>query len=82
MTFGRVHVQSGMEVVGTGGQPIGRVAEGYDDVFRVVRPGHEDVYVPYEVILAMLGEQIVLDVRPDEIDARGWSSPPAQGRPE
>jgi hypothetical protein len=82
MTFGRMQVQSGMEVVGTGGQLIGRVAENYDDVFHVVRPDQEDVYVPYDVIRAMLGEQIVLDVRPDEIDARGWSSPPIEGRLE
>jgi hypothetical protein len=82
MTFGRMQVQSGMEVVGTGGKPIGRVAEGSDDVFRVVRPGLGDIYVPYDVIRAMLGDQIVLDVPPDEIDARGWVSPPAEGRPE
>ena len=82
MTFGRIQVQWGMEVVGTRGKPIGRVAEGSDDVFRVVRPGLEDIYVPYDVIRAMLGEQIVLDVPPDEIDSRGWASPPVEGRSE
>jgi hypothetical protein len=71
-----------MEVVGTGGQPIGRVAEAHDAVFRVVRAGREDIDIPYEVIRAMLGEQVVLDVHADEVDARGWSSPPGEGRPE
>jgi hypothetical protein len=79
MTFGRMQVQAGMEVVGTGGQPVGRVEETHDEVFRVVRPDREDVYIPYEVIRAMLGEQVVLDVHADEIDARGWSSPPTEG---
>jgi hypothetical protein len=80
MTFGRMQVQAGMVVVGTGGQPIGRVAEAQAEVFRVVRPEREDVYIPYEVIRAMLGEQIVLDVHADEVDARGWSSPPLEGQ--
>jgi hypothetical protein len=69
-----MQVQPGMEVVGTGVQPIGRVTEVHDEDFRVVRPGREDVLVPYQAIRAMLGEQVVLEVHADEVDAQGWSS--------
>ena len=74
MTFGRLQIQPGMQVVGTGAQPVGQVAEVHDEDFRVVRPDGADVYVPYRAIRAMLGEQVVLDVHRDEIDAQGWSS--------
>ena len=72
MTFGRMQIQAGMQVVGTGGQPVGQVAEVHEANFRVVRSGREDVYVPYGAIRALLGEQVVLDVHADEIDAQGW----------
>lgn len=74
MTFGRMQLHAGMPVVGTGGQPVGQVAEVHYEDFRVVRSGREDVYVPYGAIRALLGEEVVLDVRADEIDAQGWSS--------
>jgi hypothetical protein len=74
MTFGRIQIQPGMQVVDTGGQPVGQVAEVHDAHFRVVRSGREDVYVPYGAIRALLGEQVVLDVHTAEIDVQGWSS--------
>ena len=65
MTFGRLQVQPGMQVVGTGATPVGQVAEVHSENFRVVRAGGEDLYVPYEAIRAMLGEQVVpVVVRP------------------
>ena len=72
MTFGRMQVRLGMEVVGTGAQPVGRVAEVRLEDFLLSRPGRGSVYVPYEAIRAMLGDQVVLDIHPEEIDARGW----------
>ena len=74
MTFGRLQVQPGMRVVGTGAQSIGDVAEVHDESFRVVRPGREDVHVPYDAIRAMLGDEVVLAVHANEVDAQGWSS--------
>jgi hypothetical protein len=79
MTFGRMQVQPGMEVVGIGNQPIGRVSAARDADFRVVRPGREDIYVPYEAIRAMIGEQVVLGVQASDVDTQGWSSSPADG---
>jgi hypothetical protein len=46
MTFGRLQVHRGMEVVGTGVQLIGQVAEVHDEDFRVIRPGRADIYSP------------------------------------
>ncbi len=74
MTFGRMQVQPGMEVMGTGAQPIGRVSVVREADFRVVRPGREDVYVPYDAIRAMIGEQVVLSVHADDVDSQGWST--------
>ena len=78
MTFGRMQVRRGMEVVGTGAQPLGQVAEVRLEDFLLSRPGG-GIYVPYEAIRAMLGDQVVLDVRPEEIDARGWPASQAEG---
>jgi Uncharacterized protein conserved in bacteria (DUF2171) len=79
MTFGRLQVQPGMEVVGTDNQPIGRVSAVQDADFCIARPGREDIYVPYEAIRAMIGEQVVLGVRANDVDTQGWSSSPADG---
>jgi hypothetical protein len=73
MTFGRMQIQPGMQVVGTGGQSVGQVTEVHVEDFRVARAGREDVYIPYRAIRALLGEQVVLDLHADEIDAQGWS---------
>jgi len=80
MTFGRLQVQPGMQVVGTGATPVGQVAEVHTENFRVVRAGGADLYVPYEAIRAMLGEQVVLGVHAHEIDAQGWSSATGEAR--
>jgi hypothetical protein len=72
MTFGRLQVQPGMEVVGTAGTPIGRVKENRLEDFLVDRPSAPSVYVPYEAIRAMLGDQVVLQVTADAVDSQGW----------
>ena len=81
MTFGRMQVQPGMEVAGTGGQPIGRVSQVHDADFQVVRPGRADINVPYEAIRAMLGEQVILNVHASDVDGQGWSTSLAE-RPD
>ena len=78
MTFGRMQVRPGMDVVGTGALPLGRVAEVHDEDFRVVREGRADIVVPYSAIRAMLGDQVVLDVHADEVDDKGWSRSSAE----
>ena len=81
MTFGRMQVQPGMEVVGTGAQPIGRVSVVREADFRIVRPDRDDIYVPYETIRAMIGDQVVLGVHANDVDTQGWSTSPADRPP-
>jgi hypothetical protein len=47
----------------------------------MVRLGREDMYVPYEAIRAMIGEQVVLGVHANDVDTQGWSTSPADGPP-
>lgn len=76
MTFGRLQVRPGMEVVGTNGNAVGRVREAHDTYFLVERSAARDLYVPYGSIRALIGDEIVLDVSADQVDAMGWWSPP------
>jgi preprotein translocase subunit YajC len=61
MTFGRMQVQPGMEVVATAGTPMGQVKEVHDEEFVVSPPTGDDVRFAYTAIRAMLGNQLVLD---------------------
>ena len=79
MTFGRMQVHPGMEVVETDGDSIGRVSAVHGADFKIVRLNHEDVFVPFDAIRAMIGEQIVLGVHATDVDAQWWSSSPADG---
>jgi preprotein translocase subunit YajC len=60
VTFGRMQVQPGMEVVDTAGTPVGEVKEVHDEEFVVGRPTGDDVRFAYSAIRAMLGNQLVL----------------------
>jgi preprotein translocase subunit YajC len=61
MTFGRIQVQPGMEVVGTAGSLVGQVKEVHDEEFVVSRPTGDDVRFAYSDVRAMLGNQVVLE---------------------
>jgi hypothetical protein len=61
MTFGRMQVQPGMEVVGTAGTLVGQVKGVHDAEFVVTRPTGDDVQFAYGAVRAMLGNQLVLD---------------------
>jgi len=61
MTFGRMQVQPGMEVVRTAGTAVGQVKEVHDEEFVVGRPSGGDLTFAFSAIRAMLGNQLVLD---------------------
>jgi sporulation protein YlmC with PRC-barrel domain len=67
MTFGPMQVRPGMEVVATAGTAVGRVKEARTEDFVVERPEQGDAVIPYEAIRAMLGDQVVISLRPDEL---------------
>ena len=61
-----------MEVIGTTGAPIGRVAETSEDDFVVERaPQGGTVRLGYDTVRALLASQVVLSVGPDQLDSRG-----------
>lgn len=68
VTFGPIQVQIGMEVIGTTGARIGHVKEAHDDDFVIDRGSESDVRLGYDKIRAMLGDQIVLSIGPDQLE--------------
>ena len=61
MTFGRMQVRTGMNVVDTQGAQIGRVAEVGEQQFVIERGQQGVIAVSYDSVRALLGEQVVLD---------------------
>jgi hypothetical protein len=58
-----------MEVIGTTGAPIGRVAETHEDDFVIERaPQGGNVRVGYDTVRALLASQVVLNLGPDQLD--------------
>lgn len=57
-----------MKVIGTTGAPIGHVKEAHKDDFVIDRGSESDVRVGYDNIRAMLEDQIVLSIGPDQLD--------------
>ena len=57
-----------MRVIGTTGAQIGHVKEAHDEDFVVDRGSEGDVRLGYDNIRAMLGDQIVLSMGPDQLD--------------
>lgn len=71
MTFGRMQVRPGIAVVDTAGAAVGRVTAAHDEDFLVRRPTGDDVLLPYSAIRALLGDQVVVAIRADEISTPG-----------
>ncbi len=73
--FGRRQVRIGMQVVGTDAVAVGRVKEVRDSDFLVDRPLKSDVSLPFEAIVGVMDEEIVVNVAADEVDqadSQGW----------
>ncbi len=73
--FGRRQVRIGMQVVGTDAGAVGRVKEVRDSDFLVDRSLKRDVSVPFEAIVGVVNEAIVVNVAADQVDraaSQGW----------
>jgi len=57
-----------MEVIGTTGAPIGHIKESRDEDFVIDRASGGEVTLTYEKVRALLGNQVVLSVGPDQLD--------------
>ncbi len=65
----------GMEVVGRDGVPVGCLKAVRGDAMLVDRVLRRDVYVPFEAIHTVTGEQIVLTIPGDAVEAMRWPHP-------
>lgn len=68
-------LQQGLQVTGLDGNTIGTVKQVGGAHFLVDIPMKRDLYVPYMAIDHITGNQVVLNVKSDQIDSLGWSSP-------
>ena len=71
-------VSVGMEVLGAETERVGQVKEVRASDFLVERPLQRDVYVPRAAIREVTGNQVVLTVSSDHVDAIKW--PHDEGR--
>ncbi len=77
----RPQVHLGMSVIGAHGHHVGEVKGIRQDDFLVNRPHARDVYVPFNFIENMTGNQILLRIPADVIDNMDWPNPPVVGAP-
>ena len=70
MTFSRLNVDVGMTVVDRDLASVGEVTQVRDTDFVVRHPAQGDISVPCEEIQAIMGKQIVLKLRADQLQAQ------------
>jgi hypothetical protein len=72
MSTEHFQVSVGMEVFGAETERVGQVKEMRASDFLVERPLQRDVYVPFAAIRDVTGNQVVLTVTSDHVDALKW----------
>jgi hypothetical protein len=72
MSTEHFQVSVGMEVLGAEKERVGQVKEVRASDFLVERPLQRDVYVPFAAIRDVTGNQVVLTVTSDHVDALKW----------
>ena len=72
MSTEHFQVSVGMEVLGAEQERVGQVKEVRASDFLVERPAQRDVYVPFAAIREVTGNQVVLTVTSDHVDALKW----------
>jgi hypothetical protein len=72
MSTEHFQVSVGMEVLGAEKERVGQVKEVRASDFLVERPLQRDVYVPFAAIREVTGNQVVLTVTSDHVDALKW----------
>jgi hypothetical protein len=78
MSTEHFQVSAGMEVLGAEKERVGQVKEVRTSDFLVERSPQRDVYVPFAAIRDVTGNQVVLTVTSDHVDALKW--PQEEGR--
>ena len=72
MSTEHFQVSVGMDVLGAEKERVGQVKEVRTSDFLVERPLQRDVYVPFAAIREVTGNQVVLTVTSDHVDAIKW----------
>ena len=72
MSTEHFQVSVGMDVLGADQERVGQVKEVRASDFLVERPLQRDVYVPRAAIREVTGNQVVLTVTSDHVDAIKW----------
>jgi hypothetical protein len=72
MSTEHFQVSVGMEVLGAEKERVGQVKEVRASDFLVERALQRDVYVPFAAIREVTGNQVVLTVTSDHVDALKW----------
>jgi hypothetical protein len=72
MSTEHFQVSVGMDVLGAEKERVGQVKEVRASDFLVARPLQRDVYVPFAAIREVTGNQVVLTVTSDHVDALKW----------
>ena len=72
MSTEHFQVSVGMEVLGAEKERVGQVKEVRTSDFLVERHLQRDVYVPFAAIREVTGNQVVLTVTSDHVDALKW----------
>ena len=72
-------VSVGMEVLGAEKERVGQVKEVCTSDFLVERSLQRDVYVPFAAIREVTGNQVVLTVTSDHVDALKWPHEEGKG---
>jgi len=79
MTDDRPQVTMGMEVVGADMHAVGIVEDVRDDDFLVAEREPGSVFVPFDAVLRLTGNQVVLKMRAEEVDLQNWPRLPTIG---
>ena len=72
MSTEHFQVSVGMDVLGAEKERVGQVKEVRAADFLVARRLQRDVYVPFAAIREVTGNQVVLTVTSDHVDALKW----------
>ena len=72
MSTEHFQVSAGMDVLGAEKERVGQVKEVRASDFLVERSLQRDVYVPFAAIREVTGNQVVLTVTSDHVDALKW----------
>ena len=72
MSTEHFQVSVGMDVLGAEKERVGQVKEVRTSDFLVERSLQRDVYVPFAAIREVTGNQVVLTVTSDHVDALKW----------